>query len=208
MTVRTLRDAERDYSRVVPLTVEQYHEMIAEGILEEGKPIELIDGLLVRKDRSRQGDDPMTVGNEHAWVVQRLSKMNAQMEAHGCRMRTQNPITIPPDNEPEPDGAIVRGDEDAYRNQHPGAQDVLAIIEVADSSLKDDRTIKQRLYADAGIALYVLINLVDHAIEVRTQPVSGEGRYAAVATLPVGQTLSLPLADGTKLEIPTERLLP
>ncbi|MGA2583413.1 MAG: Uma2 family endonuclease [Tepidisphaeraceae bacterium] len=208
MTVRTLRDAERDYSRVVPLTVEQYHEMIAEGILEEGKPIELIDGLLVRKDRSRQGGESMTVGYEHALVVQSLSELNELLKDHGCHMRTQNPITLPPNSEPEPDGALVRGDRGNYRVRHPMPADILGVVEVADSSLKDDRTIKQRLYADAGIALYVLINLVDHAIEVRTQPVSGEGRYAAVATLPVGQTLSLPLADGTKLEIPTERLLP
>jgi hypothetical protein len=37
-----------------PISVERYHRMIAAGILPEGAPIELIDGLLVRKDRSDQ----------------------------------------------------------------------------------------------------------------------------------------------------------
>jgi hypothetical protein len=57
---------------VVPLTVEQYHEMIRRGILTEGAPIELIDGFLVLKDRSKRGEDPMTVGSEHRWAIQKL----------------------------------------------------------------------------------------------------------------------------------------
>ena len=52
-------------AKIVPLTVDQYHRMIEAAILPEGEPIELIDGLLVRKDRSAVGADPMTVGHAH-----------------------------------------------------------------------------------------------------------------------------------------------
>jgi hypothetical protein len=57
------------------LTVEQYHQMIDAGILMSGEPYELIDGLIVRKDRSASGEDPMTVGTGHAWAVQQTSKI-------------------------------------------------------------------------------------------------------------------------------------
>ena len=59
-----------------PWTVEQYHHLIDIGILPEGEPYELLDGQLVRKDRSATGADPMTVSTEHAWVVRKLTRLN------------------------------------------------------------------------------------------------------------------------------------
>lgn len=56
--------------RIARLTVDQYHRMIDSGILREGEPIELLDGVLVYKDRSDRGEDPMTVGKRHALAVQ------------------------------------------------------------------------------------------------------------------------------------------
>ncbi len=39
-------------------------------------------------------------------------------------------------------------------NQHPQASDVYLIVEVADSTLKKDCEVKDKLYAQAGIADY------------------------------------------------------
>src|SRR5687768_5094446 len=94
-------------AQVVPLTVQQYHRMIETGILPEGEPIELLDGLLVRKDRSRTGEDPMTVNPDHSGAVDRLNALNPKLGRLGCYMRIQQPVTLPPNNEPEPDVAIV-----------------------------------------------------------------------------------------------------
>jgi Uma2 family endonuclease len=193
---------------LVPITVDQYHQMIAAGILEEGKPIELLDGFLVRKDRSHAGDDPMTVGHEYLWAVYRLGELNEQLKPHKCFIMTQQPITIPPDNEPEPDGAILKGASDDYRKRLPEAADILAVIEVADSSLQDDRTAKQRIYATAGISQYIIINLVGRTVEIYTAPDARLGRYGSLQSLKPGDSLRLPTGTEAELEVPVERLLP
>ena len=193
---------------LVPITVDQYHQMIAAGILEEGKPIELLDGFLVRKDRSRAGGDPMTVGHEHIWSVCQLGELNEQLKAHKCFIRTQQPITIPPDNEPEPDGAILKGAPDAYRKRLPEPADILAVIEVADSSLQDDRTAKQRIYATAGIPKYIIINLVGRVVEIYTVPDARLGRYSSLVSLKPGESLKLPTGTDVVVEVPVEKLLP
>ena len=207
MTTPNVRELPRG-SRVVPLTVEQYHRMIATGILPEGEPIELLDGILVPKDRSHQGDDPKTVSPEHVWVVKQLGKLDSLISPHGCHIRIQSPVTLPPGNEPEPDASIALGTDDLYLKRHPGASDLLCVIEASDSSLLFDRANKQSIYANAAIAQYILINLVSHEIEVRQSPIVGKGRYADLAILKQGQFLTIPLADGTQCEIAVDRLLP
>src|SRR5206468_5833676 len=106
------------------LTVAKYHRMLEQGILPEGKPFELIAGQVVRKERHARGDDPMTVGYAHAVAVTKLGKLNAKLERIGCHMRIQQPVTLPPFSEPEPDGAIVFGTEERYGDHHPGSGEV------------------------------------------------------------------------------------
>ena len=172
-------------------------------------------GLLVLKTLSRaiadgdkNGENPITVGHHHAYAVDQLSELNQQLKPHGCFMRTQQPVTIAPDSEPEPDGAIVRGSSTDYREAHPAVADVLCVFEVSDSSLHQDGTTKQRIYAEAEIPQYVLINLVDRVVEVRTNPSPAEGRYAATTTLKKGQTFTIHMPDGADLIATVENLLP
>src|SRR5687767_15260233 len=121
MSTAQLRDLVNSAS-VVGLTLDQYVRMIEQGILPEGAPIELLDGFLVRKDRAKAGEDPMTVGFEHVWAVQNLPRvLAAAAEQHGFHVRTQQPIALPPDGAPEPDGAIPRGTIHDYRARYPTA---------------------------------------------------------------------------------------
>jgi Uma2 family endonuclease len=85
-------------------------------------------------------------------------------------VRKEDPIRIPDFDEPEPDLALVRGSIDAYRTHHPGPRDVELIVEVAESSLKRDRTRKLAIYARAGIPSYWIVNLVSDQVEVYTEP--------------------------------------
>jgi Uma2 family endonuclease len=176
-TIRLMRDLIKTPESLVGLTVEQYHLMIDRGILEEGTPIELLDGILVRKDRAKAGEDPMTVGLEHIWAVENLGEILSAAKSLGYYVRIQQPITLPPDGEPESDGAIVRGTKDDYRGRKPVAADISCVIEVADSSQDRDRGTKQRIYADAGIGQYVIINLFEKTVEVYEGPTRGSGRY-------------------------------
>src|SRR3954469_25925940 len=105
----TLQELVDGRTVMLPLTVEQYHRMIDQGILAEGEPFELLDGFLVRKDRSPSGEDPMTVGLEHVWSVKKLAKLDGKLGKLGCHMQTQQPVSLPPYDEPEPDGAVVLG---------------------------------------------------------------------------------------------------
>jgi len=193
---------------LVGLTLEQYERMIEQGILPEGEPIELLDGFLFRKDRAKAGEDPMTVGYEHAYVVQRLMALNAMVPAHGCHFRCQLPIALPPDGAPEPDGAIVRGRPEDYRDHHPTAGDTPCVIEVADNSLQRDRVTKLRIYADGGISQYVIINLVERVVEVYEHPLCGRGRYESSRRLEPSQSVRFSCAEGAGIEVPVASLLP
>src|SRR5580704_12759015 len=143
--------AEAFDQRIARLTVDQVHAMLEAGILRDGEPIELIDGVLVRKDRSDQGGDPLTIGKKHNLVVNLLVRLDRELAPLGCHMQSQGPICLPPRDEPEPDGVVLRGEPRAYSDRLPTARDATAVVEVADSSLPYDRTVKLALYARAGI---------------------------------------------------------
>src|SRR5437016_4789183 len=129
---------------LVPINTEQYHQMIRLGILPEGAPVELIDGLLVWKDRSARGSDPMSQDPRHTVTIHRLQRLQPRLEPLGCHLRIQGPVTLSDTSEPESDVAIVKGPFEAYLDHHPTPAEMLAAIEVAHSSLRFDRSTKQR----------------------------------------------------------------
>ncbi|MCY3021718.1 MAG: Uma2 family endonuclease [Planctomycetota bacterium] len=203
-----LRRAAASDAPLVAITVEQYHHMLEAGAILEGAPIELLNGMLVWKDRSARGENPMTIGDLHILVVGALAELLPSLRALNCHIRIQATVALPPNQEPEPDGAIVRGTRRDYADHRPGPDETLCVIEVADSSLSDDRTIKQRLYADAGIPQYLIINIPDKQIEVHEQPLVGQGRYGQVTIIKAGQNVPLLVPDGKRLEVAAAELLP
>ncbi len=80
------------------------------------------------------------------------------------------PLRLAPDSEPEPDVAVVPGSPRDYRDQHPGGEDTVLVVEVADSPFSFDRERKGKVYAGAGIPEYWGLNLNDHELEVYQQP--------------------------------------
>jgi Uma2 family endonuclease len=183
----------RGHSRTVEvgLTVEQYHRMIETGILISGDPIELLEGQLVVKNRSAIGADPLSVGTRHSHAIGTLTSFVLPLRKYGSYMRAQLPVTISENSEPEPDGCIVRGKPGDYRDNHPGTKDICCVIEVSESSLSEDRSRKLRIYANACIQQYVIINLVDNTLEEYTEPESGSGRYARVSPFRLGDNIEL-----------------
>ncbi len=204
MNTLLLEEVKDGPTEVVPLTVEQYHRMLETGILAEGEPIELLDGLLVPKDRG----EAMTINPLHRFVVSQLMKLASRFEALGCHLQLQSPITIGPEHEPEPDGLVVRGSTEDYIQRHPGPEDVSCLIEVSDSSLERDRTTKQRIFAKAGVGQYIILNLTDRRAEVYEDPRMVEGRYGSVRLLRKGESISVQIPGGGQMEIEVARLLP
>jgi Uma2 family endonuclease len=194
-------------SRIARLTVDQVHAMLEAGILRDGEPIELIDGVLVRKDRSDQGGDPLTIGKKHNLAVNLLTLLSPELGGLGCFMQAQGPICVPPSDEPEPDGAVLQGEPRAYAERLPTAGDALAVFEVADSSLSYDRTIKLALYARAGIQQYIIVNLRQGCLEVYERPRPELSKYDETRVLHAGDTLKINVLGGA-LEFAVSRILP
>ena len=101
-----IRDAAAGLVEIVPLTIEQYDALTDAGW--EDKTVELLDGLLVRKIRGTK-EDPMSIGDRHAFAVMAVGKLDRHVESHGGHVRTQNPLVVWDESKPEPDAAIVRG---------------------------------------------------------------------------------------------------
>ena len=193
---------------LVPISLDQYQHMIASGILLDGDSIELLDGLLVRKDRSARGEDLMTHNPRHALLIKRLQRLFIPVcESVGWHLQIQLPVALTNFNAPEPDVAIVRGTEENYADRHPGPADLLLVIEVADSSLSIDVTTKQRLYATAGVPRYWIVNLPESQVEVFERPDATAGKYARQASYPMGHTISWSISPQQCLDIPVSDLL-
>jgi Uma2 family endonuclease len=192
----------------VPINVEQYHQMIRLGILPEGAPVELIDGLLVWKDRSARGGAPLPHDPRHALTITRLQRLGQRFDSLGCHLRLQLPVTLSDTSEPEPDAAVVKGPPEAYADHHPTPVDVIAAIEVAHSSLRFDRSTKQRNYALAGIGQYWIVNLAENQIEVYQGPLVAEGRYLRRDDYRPGQVLPLALDSAVTIEVAVADILP
>jgi Uma2 family endonuclease len=142
-------------------TVGQYHRMVESGFLSDDDPVELLQGLLVRK---------MPKNPPHRLVTRRTRDLLERSLPSGWFVETQEPITTA-DSEPEPDVAVIRGSPEDYADRHPGPADVGLVVEVSDTTLQRDRTIKRRLYAAAGSPVYWVVNLNDGCVEASSEPV-------------------------------------
>jgi Uma2 family endonuclease len=189
---------------LVPLTVEQLHGMLEKGIIRDGDPMELVEGLLVRKNRAAAGEGEMTHGALHALVLTRLLKLDRRLDPFGCHLRVQLPVTLSAISEPEPDLAIVRGSLESFAGRHPGPDDLLVLVEVADRSLRYDRGAKLQVYASAGVPVYLIVNIPERQIECYEEPAAGQDRYQRRTDYRAGETLSLPLAPGRTLPLPVD----
>jgi Uma2 family endonuclease len=200
-----LEEAAAGRARIVPWTVDQYHRAISEGLLNEDTSLELLDGFVVRKDRAKAGEDPMTIGDRHRVAVLRLAHAAPLFEPFGCFLQTQQPVSLPPVNEPEPDGAIVRGSIDDYLEHPPLAGDLLCVIEIADSSLQVDLGPKLKAYASAGVPQYVVVDLVHNRVLVHTAP--GTNAYSKVTSLERGGTIDVHVGTGS-VSLSVDQFLP
>ena len=192
---------------ILPLTIEQYLRMIDEKIIPEDAATELLRGVVIRKNRSSPGEDPMAHGPRHRMVVSLLTALTVKINRVGQHLQIQLPVACPPDGAPEPDGSVVRGSPRDYAERMPGPGDVTCVIEAAHSSLDRDREDKLPVYAAAGMPQYVIINLAHDTVEVYTDPDPSGEQYRTKATLERGDTLTLELPEGA-LEVPVTDVLP
>lgn len=207
MVTTFLEEAARgEAPSLMPITVDLFHQMIDNGLLHDGASIELIDGLLVRKDRSARGDNVMSHSPRHAMLVTRISGWLMPWSGTcGCHVRVQLPVTLSDLNEPEPDVALIQGPDSDYSERHPGPDDLPLVVEVADSSVSTDRSTKLRLYATAGIPCYWIVNIPDTQVEIYEQPDAAAGKYLRPTIYRAGQSVTFHVANQT-IDIDVTRL--
>jgi Uma2 family endonuclease len=146
------------------LTVSEYERMGESGIFPPDVRVELIEGEIIEMS---------PIGSRHAACVRLLSTALNQQVVENAIVSIQNPIRLSDFSEPQPDVAILKFRKDYYREGHPGPDDVLLVIEVADTTVHYDRNVKVPLYARAGIAEALLFNLPDDRLEYFSRPERG-----------------------------------
>lgn len=164
----------------------EYDRAIELGLFREDEPIELLAGRLVVAEPKHR---------PHALAVALVAEALRTTFGAGWTVQVQDPIALDATSEPEPDVAVIRGDPRDYLLDHPS--NPVLVIEVADSSLRLDRSLKARIYARGSVSEYWIVNLVDRVIEVYREP-SGRQRgrpssYGHVQRVGLGETIT-PLA--------------
>lgn len=96
------------------LTLDEYHTIGAAGVLKEGDRIELIEGEMI---------EMAPIGSRHLAKVNRLARLLSQCVGNQAIISVQNPIALPPHNEPQPDLALLKPCADDYEGKLPGADD-------------------------------------------------------------------------------------
>jgi Uma2 family endonuclease len=178
------------------VTLDEYERMCEAGVFGGDARIELIRGEIV---------DMPPPGPKHQAVVAHLVELLGRLIGMAALVWPQgNVIRLPKSgSQPQPDVAVVHRRQDYYEGQAPGAEDVLLLVEVAQSALEYDRGDKLALYAEAAISEYWVVNLIDLVIEVYTNP--SEGKYQSVKVARRGEILPLP--NGLEGTIAVEDIL-
>jgi Uma2 family endonuclease len=119
-------------------TVEEYHRMAEAGILGEDERVELIEGEIIQM---------APIGPQHAGSVININRLFVTRLGDRAVVSPQNPVVIRPRSEPQPDLVLLRPRAVSYSRGLPASQDVLLVVEVADTTVRFDRLVKARLYA-------------------------------------------------------------
>jgi Uma2 family endonuclease len=158
-------------------TVEEYNRMAEAGILTDQERVELIDGeILVMSP----------VGFRHGSCVATLTELLVLRVGTRARVWVQSSVRTGSRSKPQPDLALL--ERRSYWTGDPTEAQTLLIVEVADSSLAYDRTIKRRLYAQAGIPEVWIVDVNGEAVEVSRHP-EGDG-YRDVLRVTRGGTIA------------------
>ncbi|MDW8352275.1 MAG: Uma2 family endonuclease [Anaerolineae bacterium] len=160
------------------------------GILTEDDRVELIAGEIRQMS---------PIGPVHASIVRRLTRLLANLVGNATSISVQNPIQLDDYSEPIPDLAIPKPRDDDYASRHPGGQDTLIVIEVADASADYDRKEKIPRYASAGIPEAWLVDVTNQAIEQYTLP--GRSRYQNMRILEWDDPLTSQAIPDLRIEV-------
>lgn len=171
--------------------VAEYYKMFELGLIDpvDFRKSEIIDGELVRK---------MSIGDKHAWIVNFLNRFFFLNLSQSVMVGVQNPLHLGDYDEPEPD--IVLSDLTKYDGRrHPRPAETILVVEVAESSLRVDRTTKLSLYATHELPEIWIVNIPNESVEVYTKPELGV--YGSTEVFEVGSSVVSGILPGITLSV-------
>ena len=158
----------------------EYYRMAEVGILGRHDRVELIKGEIIEMS---------PIDRRHSAFVTNLNQLLVVRLAGRALVSVQGPVALTEDTEPQPDLAVLRRRRVPYKEREAWAEDAVLLIEVADSSLAYDRTTKLRLYAEADIPEYWVVDCIPESVEVHRTP--GPDGYRDVTRITGTATLAL-----------------
>ncbi len=171
-------------------TIEEFEQMIRAGVFEEDERIELIEGEIV---------EMAPINFPHAICVSRLDQLLRTVLGTTAYVWVQNPVQFEGNSRPQPDVALLKWRDDLYRRKNPSSEDVLLLIEVANSSLRQDRKVKVPMFARAGIPEAWIVNLPKSIVEIYSG--LNAGRYENVRRAGRGESLPLPGSPNSTISV-------
>ena len=176
-------------------TTAQFLRLVDEGVFGPDDRMELLEGVIVAMA-------PSNVGHDGALGL--VSQALFRAVGERAVVRVQLSFVAGSHSLVEPAVCVVAGTAREYERTRPHA--ALLVIEVSDSSVKQDRLTKAAIYAAAGIPEYWIVNLRDDVVEVRRDPASADRRYRSVVAARRGETLEPATLPGVSVAV--EALLP
>ncbi|BDA72806.1 protein of unknown function DUF820 [Calothrix sp. PCC 7716] len=171
-------------------TIEDYHRMIDAELLTGEDKVELLEGLIIKTSPQQ----PL-----QASTIQRVCDYIWELLRNKADIRVRAPVTLPPNSEPEPDIAVVRINNERYFTTHPTPNDIYWLVEVADQSLDKDCEIKARVYANASIQEYWVVDAKCQQVYVFRKPI--KDKYAQQITLDKNAKLCLLAFPNVEIEV-------
>jgi Uma2 family endonuclease len=162
-----------------PFSVDEYHRMAEAGIIADRERVELLDGLLIQMPPI----GPVHWGRHGRIVAYLIGAFRGRAQVFG-----QASIPLEVRSEPQPD-IVVLADRPGGYTTPPTHSEILAMIELSESSLAQDRGRKLRLYARSRIPDYLLVDLARNALHHFTGP--HELGYTGDRVLGYGESFSL-----------------
>jgi Uma2 family endonuclease len=184
------------------MTAAEYLALFDAGILSEKAPIFLWKGRIVEK---------MAKNWPHVKSLSKLYRLFVGLVPDGWFVQQEQPMVLGTDGVPEPDISVYRGSiEDFDRDRRPSSREASLVVEVADTSLEDDRGEVLESYAAAGIPQYWIVNLRAMVLEIYSDPINEEGtpRYATTQILGPDDEVALVLDGREVARFPVREILP
>lgn len=184
------------------VSVQEYHRMAEAGVFGSAPRLELLEGVIV---------EAMTKNPPHNLATDLLQYLLVERLPAGYFATMGTSLTIAAaDSEPEPDGMVLRGRPRDYAGRRRRPEDVALVVEVADASYEDDRRVKARIYAGAGVPIYWIVDLNRRRMEILTLPrgTGGAACYGVERVLEAGQEAELVLDGSPVARFQVAELLP